>query len=1018
MKLNKLLQNSYRLIMALVIATVAFPSSFNQLNAAVLPVLSLSGADNETNPAWYPDGRLVLAPSPNGAQSTKAYTQILVPVFVKFDKTSKENLNSFNIKLKYDSRFFEPVGVQSFHPTSMDSKYSEFADDNYYKSIGSNFQFAFNTYQDTTYQKLMKMQDFPNNCMAMKIIGTAATPLKPVDNQETFKPLFYVKMNVKISDDVTFREYESSMMLDADSIWFNQTRTTGAPNYFNVAGEKNSTFIERSMLRVLITQKRPEIGFYREPLFSGATVPVRSVLGKTEFELVDPITVDLHREVKNETFRTVGGDYECQRRTLWINNIVNGTRLNEIYIESDQPWLNVKYGEQTRHYNTNFITFIDRVLATSPVNGVELSIECNPNLIRPEEGEVEGTYVGYLTFRSKDGVENPTKLKVTFIVLRPAYEPHLYPERLAENTEVEHRGIAINVGLPNTQEMKKLVFGVAPRATNEIDTLMGERPASNLMASFDARWVPVDPVLKAKYPYGFVDGLPDITRPDFNSRDIRSIDDTQESITYMCRFNTPQFPLVVSWDVNDFPDDAILFLKDSATKGSGVNGFAINMRTQGNPVPNSNLVSYTFSEDARMNNFIIEYTLPRVVKFVDDSGKAIIKKGWNLLSLPVRPSNPVISVVYPNAMSNSVLVFVPGQWSETEMKLKPGQGFFIRYNNFLDSMFSGAKITKISPDYGDEVRIFDGWNLIGSLSTPTSVNNIDFVSRDTSAPADLVSGMKQYLKKYDYYAYDNERGYYPVNTLLPGRGHFIKVGYKDDNSTNKAIASKIEAHLVITQNSAKAFSNENNSKYSVLNGSTEIRINDNAQKSTSLYLTNNTELEVANYEMPPVFGDYCFDARFTNNSKVSKNEKSMIQLNSVDYPLSLTARNADSDLFFYDAMTNELLGVIAKNSGKNIEVKSTRGNKINVVKSDIEFNAYPNPVVNSAKVNYTVPEEGMVSVKLFDALGNEVAELVNSYLSANSYTVDLNAANLSSGTYILKVTAGNYSAVRSITVVK
>ncbi len=1013
MKLNKLLQNSYRLIMALVIAAVAFPSSYGQLNAADLPVLSLTGADNGSNQNWYPDGRLVLAPSPVGSEVTNSYTQVLVPVFIKLDPTSTENINSFNIKLKYDARFFQPVGVQSFHPTSFDSKYAQFADENDYLTVGSDFQFAFHTYNDPTYTTTT--QFLPNNSMAIRVIGTSSKPLKNMNGQTTFKPFFYVKMNLLTTALEANPEYQSYLMIDADSILFNDNlRTVGAPNYNNVAGSNGSIGIQRSMLGVFITQKRPEIGFYREPLFTGATLPIRSIVGKVEYELVDPITVDIHRDVTNEEFRSDIGDYEVQRRTVWINNLVNGTRLNEIYVESDQPWLRVKWGAQTEYYTTNYIPWIDRVSTNSSVNGQELTIECNPNLIQPEKDEVEGTYVGYLTFRSKDGLENPTKLKVTFIVLRPAYEPHLYAESVPAGQEASHRGIVINVGYADNSDVKQLVFGVAPRATNEIDTLMGERPASNLMATFDARWVPVDAALKAKYPHGFVDGLPDITRPDYNSRDIRSIDDTQESIVYMCRFNTPRYPLVVSWDINDFPEGAILYLKDSATRGTRI---AMNMR-EGNPVPNTGLLSYTFNQDANMNNFIIEYTLPKVISFIDESGRAIIKKGWNMLSLPVRPSNPSIAVVYPNSMNRNALVFFPSGWEQTEKTLVPGEGFFIRYNNFIDSNFSGAKISQISPEYGDKVRIFNGWNLIGALSVPTAVSNISFVNRTENAPADIVEGMRQYVKKYDYYAYEPDKGYYPVNNLLPGLGYFIKVGYKNDDPANKTVANNIEAYLKITPNTAKAFANDNSDKYSVLNNSTEIKISDNAQKSTSVYLTNDTELEVANFEMPPVFGDYCFDARFNNNTKISKNEKSMLQLNAVDYPISLTAKNADSDLFFYDAMTNELLGVIAKNSGKNIEVKSTRGNKINVVKSDIEFNAYPNPVVSSAKVNYTVPEEGMVTVKLFDALGNEVAVLVNSYLTANNYTVDMNAANLTSGTYLLKVNVGNYSAVRSITVVK
>ena len=57
-------------------------------------------------------------------------------------------------------------------------------------------------------------------------------------------------------------------------------------------------------------------------------------------------------------------------------------------------------------------------------------------------------------------------------------------------------------------------------------------------------------------------------------------------------------------------------------------------------------------------------------------------------------------------------------------------------------------------------------------------------------------------------------------------------------------------------------------------------------------------------------------------------------------------------------------------------------------------------------------------MKLYDALGNEVAELVNSELKADTYTQEINTNALVSGTYVIRLTAGSYSTVRTITVVK
>lgn len=66
---------------------------------------------------------------------------------------------------------------------------------------------------------------------------------------------------------------------------------------------------------------------------------------------------------------------------------------------------------------------------------------------------------------------------------------------------------------------------------------------------------------------------------------------------------------------------------------------------------------------------------------------------------------------------------------------------------------------------------------------------------------------------------------------------------------------------------------------------------------------------------------------------------------------------------------------------------------------------YPNPFNPSTKINYTLPEEANVQLKVYDMLGSEVAELVNETKRAGYHIVDFDASNLSSGIYIYRITA-------------
>jgi hypothetical protein len=79
---------------------------------------------------------------------------------------------------------------------------------------------------------------------------------------------------------------------------------------------------------------------------------------------------------------------------------------------------------------------------------------------------------------------------------------------------------------------------------------------------------------------------------------------------------------------------------------------------------------------------------------------------------------------------------------------------------------------------------------------------------------------------------------------------------------------------------------------------------------------------------------------------------------------------------------------------------------------------YPNPFNPSTKIEYRIPEASFVQLKVYDILGNEVAELVNEEQVAGNYRTDFKAENLASGLYIAKLQAGNYSKTIKMSLLK
>ena len=79
---------------------------------------------------------------------------------------------------------------------------------------------------------------------------------------------------------------------------------------------------------------------------------------------------------------------------------------------------------------------------------------------------------------------------------------------------------------------------------------------------------------------------------------------------------------------------------------------------------------------------------------------------------------------------------------------------------------------------------------------------------------------------------------------------------------------------------------------------------------------------------------------------------------------------------------------------------------------------YPNPFNPSTTINFTIPNSELVSLKVYNILGSEVATLVNENLSAGSYRFNFDAANLASGIYLYELKAGNFKEIKKMNLLK
>ena len=79
---------------------------------------------------------------------------------------------------------------------------------------------------------------------------------------------------------------------------------------------------------------------------------------------------------------------------------------------------------------------------------------------------------------------------------------------------------------------------------------------------------------------------------------------------------------------------------------------------------------------------------------------------------------------------------------------------------------------------------------------------------------------------------------------------------------------------------------------------------------------------------------------------------------------------------------------------------------------------YPNPFNPTTNLEFGISKLGFVTLKIYDVLGNEVATLVNENISPGYYQMKWNGAGFASGMYYYKLTAGDFSEIRKMALIK
>ncbi len=978
-----------------------------------LPILRLiaEAPTSLGNNTFHPDRRMYSPRSEDG----KKNREILVPVLVKncwetkLDVAQVEAIKSFTIKMQYDGRALKAVGIQKVGPRPEDTY-----------SLAANFRLDWEDTEDTTYKASLGSLPEPDG-RRIRITGTSSDslPLSPaiggISNPECrdrqFVEMFYIRFEV-LAQPSTVSE-NSPLIITNDTLIWNDRNVTERqfpddpfPDEFEgLDGINNSNtpdFDDNEATRpgvlYLVVTQIPEIGF--SPT-QGANAVVEEVpnTDRAEWRLINAMTID-SMAVDHGAFENV------TRRRLDVINLVPSTRLTDIKVESDQPWLrfwtvSLDKNPIPRETRKGLIDMIDNNILggldplgnpTDPDPTLVMEIVCDADALQ-ETNSPAGVYTGYITFTSESALVSPVRLRVTFVMYRNPIEPNTETDINEQFTT--GRGIEIlveNSGDP--VEQTNLIFGIGVRGRTVIDPLFGETEATEPLDGFGARWFPKD----ENGVDVALNGLGDLTGRS-SSLDVRDAINNENTISFICRFNAggeDKYPVVLTWDVRDFPDGAELFLRDTINGGL----FSTNMRKATRVPGQASLFTFTI-EDARINSFLIEYSPPTTVRIPE------LNSGWNLVSLPVFPGSNFYRDVYTNALEAPQFYSANSYQVEPLGELRFGVGYFLKYGAVLDEFIAGVTVNRIGEGTRHEVIVQEGWNTIGALSTVVDVNQIQFRSYQGEPVPERAGGIYRYL---------TDRGYEEVNALQTGIGYWMAIESADPDDIAVGI-------LEVALTKAAATTSPLSERDQVIAVSKEVLVSDVAGREGRVYIApTDHQMNMKRFNLPPVPYADMFDVRFASDRYIDNVDDPFLIVSGADYPVSITVADPFATYAVINAVTGENLGVIE--NGGDVKISDERIKAIKLEKTSVAAATFslqpnkPNPASSTTAFEFSVPEKSFVTISVYNTLGQEIATLGNAEYVAGVHTILFDVSDLQSGSYIYKLTAGDFAATRSLTVVK
>ncbi len=397
----------------------------------------------------------------------------------------------------------------------------------------------------------------------------------------------------------------------------------------------------------------------------------------------------------------------------------------------------------------------------------------------------------------------------------------------------------------------------------------------------------------------------------------------------------------------------------------------------------SSLITVDIKDLGSSNNYWNMYrgNVHRTGYFGSGSGTISVDHipDWNLVGLPMEVTDPYYLMVYPDAIEGTLFSFDGNYVQENDFIT--GTGYWLRFPDGGTTIISGSTIHSLI------ISMMNDWNLISGISS--------------SVPATSIQDPEGILLPGTLYEFDGS--YIQAETLEPGKGYWIRSAGPGEIIISDDIRAKGLPFI------------------SRMDGANTISFDD----QTLYFGVTVPDNEKLSYSVPPKPPSGVFDARFQGDW-IYCEDSGKIELTGQAEPLSISFNIANKTTWVLINIESDEEYDLS-GSGELIIAKVLNGfilRKNSVLPHNYALHQnFPNPFNPVTNLRYDLPEQSFVTLTIYDLIGREITQLVNTTQEAGFRSVQWDATDsfgkpVSAGIYLYKITTGEFVQTKKMVLVK